>query len=426
VTQDGEKNPLSRFAALRAITEQATFRIDDYRDWTIDWSQTPDGHYYSNKAPGSILLAVPVFWVLDQAAKPFEAKTEGPRGIPGYFQKTALSFLMQSLPFATLALLFSQQLFAAKVPPIAVHFFLVSLFFGQTAALFMNSWFGHGFAAMLLLWSLYAWWREKDFELGLALGALVLTEYQALILLPVFLLLRWNPKQAMLKPILKIILGALPMAILWVWYHTSAFGSPFALATQFYNPAFRDLEGSQGNFFGVIAATPNLNVILELLFGPSRGLLFTQPWVLLVLPLAIFCLWNKSGGREFRLSLFFLFSMAIGLIFNSMVGSWNGGYSAGPRYLSFILPAASLLAALLWTEKNGKILLIALSVSLVFRALVYATTILIPAEPLWPWMIEKILTSHSGTPWLRLGCFILVFALATWKAKETLKGPERG
>src|SRR6185312_8272528 len=76
VAQDGESNAGSRYATLQAMITQHTFRIDvlpDYKDYTGDWSAPPNGHVYSNKAPGPMFVAYPVAWVLSTAMhhKPF-------------------------------------------------------------------------------------------------------------------------------------------------------------------------------------------------------------------------------------------------------------------------------------------------------------------------------------------------------------------
>ena len=65
VTQYGGENAKSRDAALRALTEAHTFSIDNYKEWTLDWAHAPNGHYYSNKAPGAVLLGLPMFAATD-------------------------------------------------------------------------------------------------------------------------------------------------------------------------------------------------------------------------------------------------------------------------------------------------------------------------------------------------------------------------
>ena len=440
VTQDGEKNPLSRFAALRAITEQGTFRIDDYKDWTIDWSQGPDGHYYSNKAPGSILLAVPAFWVIDKAALLWEMDNFDERGLrkaPGYFQKTALSFLLQALPFALLVIFWAEALAAAGASAGALHFLSLSLLFGQTAALFMNSWFGHGFAAMLLLWAIYEWWKGRDFRFGFALGLTLLSEYQTAVLFPFLLLLPLLRERARerseqvplgygrLRFVPAAVAGGLVPAALWIWYHVSAFGGPFAMPAQYYNPAFKDMADTAGNLMGVLSGAPRLEIVTALLFGGSRGILVTQPWVLVAAAGAAFAIASRrfvARAATAQLTLCLGAATIALLLFNSMVGSWNAGYAAGPRYLSFIFPAWAVLAALLHDALGARwkrALWAGLGVALVFRALVYGTTILAPDAPLWPWLAEKFLDTGSGTPWLRLGIFAAMLALAwLWVRKR--------
>lgn len=90
-TQDGGPNAVSRFLTLRAMSEEGTFRIDKRIGATSDWSMTPAGHYYSNKAPGPMLLGFPAFFVIDQVPRLWEKgyrDEHGHRHTPGYFQKT--------------------------------------------------------------------------------------------------------------------------------------------------------------------------------------------------------------------------------------------------------------------------------------------------------------------------------------------------
>ena len=54
----GGWNQNSRFDLLRAILEQHTLRIDSYHDNTEDKAHFA-GHYYSDKAPGLVFLALP-------------------------------------------------------------------------------------------------------------------------------------------------------------------------------------------------------------------------------------------------------------------------------------------------------------------------------------------------------------------------------
>src|SRR5271156_7107076 len=56
--EGGGWNQNSRFDLLRAIVEQHTLQIDAYHENTQDKAHF-NGHYYSDKAPGLVFLAVP-------------------------------------------------------------------------------------------------------------------------------------------------------------------------------------------------------------------------------------------------------------------------------------------------------------------------------------------------------------------------------
>src|SRR5436309_10200166 len=56
--EGGGWNQNSRFDLLRAIVERPTLQIDAYADNTQDKAHFR-GHYYSDKAPGLVFLAVP-------------------------------------------------------------------------------------------------------------------------------------------------------------------------------------------------------------------------------------------------------------------------------------------------------------------------------------------------------------------------------
>src|ERR1035437_7141665 len=67
--QKGNPNPGSRPAAMAAFCDTRTFAIDAYvstpLSWTNDWALSSNGHYYSNKAPGPMIIGLPLFWLVD-------------------------------------------------------------------------------------------------------------------------------------------------------------------------------------------------------------------------------------------------------------------------------------------------------------------------------------------------------------------------
>src|SRR6266513_2608200 len=181
-------NPESRFATLCAMVEDHSFRIDHYKERTIDWACTPDGHYYSNKAPGPMLLAYPAFWLFDKiitSGKADRAARDAARIEHRRVSLRVLSFLFQTLPFAILASVGLSWLEAAGgAPKAAVHLSAVAMLFGNTASLFMNTYFGHAMAAACVLALCLALRKRWYVWSGLACGLALLSDYSSALLLP--------------------------------------------------------------------------------------------------------------------------------------------------------------------------------------------------------------------------------------------------
>mgnify|MGYP003693591663 CR=1 FL=1 len=68
---------------------------------------------------------------------------------PRYVQQLAQILWLQIVPFFVLVLWVCRRLLKDGVDLSAVHFFALASFFGNTAAIYMNSNFGHGVAALL-------------------------------------------------------------------------------------------------------------------------------------------------------------------------------------------------------------------------------------------------------------------------------------
>src|ERR1700690_1173329 len=77
--EGGGWNQNSRFDLLRAIVERHTLRIDAYHENTQDKAHF-NGHYYSDKAPGLVFLAVPFALAARPALRSMGVDPESPRG----------------------------------------------------------------------------------------------------------------------------------------------------------------------------------------------------------------------------------------------------------------------------------------------------------------------------------------------------------
>ena len=125
--------------------------------------------------------------------------------------------------------------------------------------------------------------------------------------------------------------GCLSLAIMGV-YHNAIFGTPFTVAYLHHvNPVWKAQFGS-----GVLSANSfQIEVLWGLTFSAYRGLFFTSP-VLLAAVIGFGVLARQSDKRaEWLVSLAIVVSLL--LIYSSSL-DWNGGYSAGARYLVPMLP----------------------------------------------------------------------------------------
>ena len=87
--EGGGWNQNSRFDLLRAIVERHTLQIDAYHENTQDKAHF-NGHYYSDKAPGLVFLAVPFAVAARSALRVVGMDPESPRGL------VALSYLVSA------------------------------------------------------------------------------------------------------------------------------------------------------------------------------------------------------------------------------------------------------------------------------------------------------------------------------------------
>jgi hypothetical protein len=386
--QIGGTNAVARIAGLRAFTEEGSLNIDHYHDWSDDWSRAPSGHYYPDKAPGGVLFGIPAFFVIDFPFRQFAGEprdNQGRAAPPGLPELFLLCFVMQLLPFSLLVLHISRKcegLFGGDLP---AHFFALAALFGNTAALYMNTYFGHGLAALLTLSGFFAWLRGRYGTASAFLAASLLTDYGTGLVVPFFLAATlWRERSW--RPLGKISLAALPFALIWIWYHTVAFGSPFALSTKFCNPDLIEPVSGASLLEGMYGLVPSPRVFAKLLFGPERGILYTQPWLLAIFPL-LFARTHLPRGTK----LFLMGSLLALLWMNSSIGGWHGGWGVGPRYLCLLFPSIALVLALAWRDLSQlwhALLWIGLAVALAFRVLTFPFSPLAPAESLWGYFID--------------------------------------
>src|ERR1700732_3791328 len=102
--EGGGWNQNSRFDVLRAIVERHTLQIDAYHENTEDKAHF-HGHYYSDKAPGLVFLAVPFAEASRAAMRAVGVDPNSPRG------EYALSYIVTACSVALPAALAGVCLF---------------------------------------------------------------------------------------------------------------------------------------------------------------------------------------------------------------------------------------------------------------------------------------------------------------------------
>jgi hypothetical protein len=363
-----EWNQNSRFDLVLAIVDDHSVQIDRYVANTGDYAYV-DGHYYSDKAPGTALLGVPVYAAFralapsallarlttaagDGSALATTLRADG-TGLAVdklYFfvALTATTFVTMALPSALLGVLLFQvggQLGLARRPALAA----AALFGLATSAFpYANLFVGHQLSATLLFAAFALLLARRRGSLGrrclplagFLIGYAAITEYPTVLiggLLGLYALATGARRPADLAGDLALLaVGALPPLGALAIHDYAAFGTPLpvgylhsALWTDVHQQGFVSLTG------------PRLDALLGVTFGLHRGLFFLSPFLLLALP-GYAALW-RAPERRLELAVLALAPAAF-LLFNGSSAMWSGGFGVGPRYLVPCLPFLALAA----------------------------------------------------------------------------------
>jgi hypothetical protein len=329
-----------------AIVDHRAFTIDAYGTNTTDKIQFR-GHYYSNKAPGLSIAAVPVYLLY----KGFSALHGGSLtdSVDDPQLRYLESFCLSTIPATLLLLLFFW--FLGYYSPSLVNRVVLTLFLGLGTIMFPYSenFYAHvstagllfaGFVLIYLVGSVnsarrvQARWlvdnpENAAFLAGLAVGTAVLLEYPSAVI--AILIATYALSRLPWKSLLHFIVGVLPPLALLSAYNYAVFGSAFALGPP---GAPQQVEGAAG-----FTWPPALEATWGMSFSPDRGMFFLSPFLLLAFP--GFLLWKRRHDSEWRL---FLSIPLVYFLVIAMYSSWRGGWAVGPRYLIPMLPFLTLPA----------------------------------------------------------------------------------
>jgi hypothetical protein len=320
----------TRIALTRRLAEHGRLDIDPYHRATTDRAFY-GSHWYSDKAPGMSLLALPTV----EAIRAFD-RLEGGRDKP-YWQYVGHLWLTRMLTagigllLATFVVLrLAERLRPRYGVPVAITFALGTLVGPLGPTMFEHD-LAAGLAissfALLLVrtepWSVVA--------AGALSGAAVLTEYQAALIalvLLVLVVLRRNGRRLAL-----FVAGGLPFALGMGAYNWSAFGSPLHLSYKYVANEYTERQHT--GFFGIGA--PTWHGAWDLFFD-GKGILLVSP-VVVAAAAGLVLLWRRGRRAEAGVGL------AVTLIFLfADMGYFDpyGGLSPGPRFFAPALPFLAL------------------------------------------------------------------------------------
>jgi hypothetical protein len=358
----------TRLFSLMAVVLEGRFTIDTNQGDTND-KALYNGHYYSEKAPVTTLLALPAFLLSFPVIRAFGTSIQQPLGwgIASWMTTGGSVALITALSAMAFFSLF-HHIVGRKIALLVTFAF----YLGSSPFMYVTQLYDHTVELSLIVFALWGilmplktrgrrgWLHTplgRDVIVGLSMGFAAANEYTAAVAvlgLAVLVLLSWGWKRA----IRIYLLAAIPALLLplnnWI-----LFDSPFVIP---YRYSFHyDMHHSQG-LMG-IRFLPSWEKVAFFLFHERKGILTWSPFLFLV-PMGL-----KDYFVHFR-KLFFV-SLVVVILQVILIGSYMGmsGPSIGARYLACIVPFLMIPFALA-CKKFPRIgaSLVLLSILLVYTA----------------------------------------------------------
>jgi hypothetical protein len=385
--EGGGWNQNSRFDLVRAIVERHTLQIDAYHENTGDKAHF-QGHYYSEKAPGLVFLAMPFAWAARPMLRAAGVDPESARG------EYALSYIVTvcavALPtaLAGVCLFFLGLRFTGSMS--ASVFGALMMCIGTPIWAYAGLFWAHAVVGACLIFAFAAALKlgeqgsskilriNGDFlwalGVGLAAGWATVTEYPAApasAMLALLALSQVWPRGAAARwrAVAGVGAGAGICVVVLLWYLHAAFGS-FRPSYSYYDPnSFAFMQ--QRGFFGL--TYPHPDRLLKLLFGCARGLFFASP-VTIAAPLGLWWLWKAKTQRAAALVAGAI--AAYYFLFNASFYWWKAGLSFGPRYAGACIPLLCMGLAVAWQRatRTWRWVLVVLAACSVVVALMAVST----------------------------------------------------
>jgi len=359
---------LSRFFLVMAVVNDHVFYIDDNERFTGDKSFY-NNHYYTDKAPGLSLIAVPVYQVVSFAEPLIRFTMDNLNKLIGNPPKTnwGVTNIVKLWVTRTFTVSFFSAIFAVifwrflKQFSVNARFALtltVGYVFGTTAFPYSTVFYGHQVCAVIcfIMFIMIVKWltakklpdRCEIFLFGLLTGTSLTIEYPTLLIIAIlygFLIFgfyniyidREIEYRQLLRELGFLILGfSIPIAI-FAAYNYYCYDSPFSIG---YDHLIKK-KFADGMSEGVEGVTyPRLGALWGITFSPFRGIFVICPFLLLVFPAWYYLIRNISK-KNYLDSLPYFTASAIVIIyflFNASYKFWDGGWGIGPRHVVPVIP----------------------------------------------------------------------------------------
>ena len=380
-------NEGSHYALVESL-DRGTARIDNYRWQTGDLAWV-HGHFYSTKAPGLALAAVPAYATLEAAgATAVISDRTATAWKAARVTIWALHLWAVVLPAVVMLLLVRSV--AERLEPGLGTVTALTLGLATLVLPFATVFFSHvlsaclGFAAFVLLWR----GRNVDsrlaipFAAGLLAGLAITVEYSLAIVGIALVLYGSVGQPRAIRRASAYAAGTAVGVVPLLLYNGLAFGSVWHVS--YANAVSRpgrsghaELGANSTGFFGV--GLPSPRVAAELLFA-SRGVITLAP--VLGMSLVGLILLYRRGLKAETITIAFI---AVGfLVFNAGYFLPFGGWVPGPRLLVPALPFVVVPLAAAYRRYPGCTLALAVA-SAVMLITATATLPLLPTDDTSRW-----------------------------------------
>ena len=380
--EGGGWNQNSRFDLLRAIVERHTLQIDAYHENTGDKAHA-NGHYYSDKAPGLVFLAVPVAMEARPVLRVVDGDLESPRALVALSYVVSAGAVALPMALAGVCLFYLGLRFGSGVNGAA--FGALAACVGTPLWAYASLFWAHALVGACLVFAFAAALKlggnasaSGDFVwalvVGLAAGWATVTEYPAAPASAIVAVLAlsqvWTRgSEARWRVVAGVGTGAGICIVVLLAYLHAAFGA-FRPSYSYYDPQSFSFMQQQG-YLGL--TYPHPDRLLKILFGCSRGLFFAAP-VGLAAPIGLWWLAKTRAWRGPALAAAGI--AAYYFLFNASFYWWKAGESFGPRYAGAGIPLLCVGLAVAWERASlaWRRLLVGLAIGSVFLALMVIST----------------------------------------------------